>query len=357
MRVFEVASRGNVLISEPLEKDKKKMNEKPSLAKWFARRHTGLVTAAVLLLGGLIPATSRGDILYVTYETNKVQKFTSNGVGSLFANTGFQTFPEGLAFDSAGNLYVANFDASADTIGKFTPGGVGSIFATTSTGVNRALGLTFDSAGNLYATNAGNQTIEKFNITTGVGSVFAHTAGGPSALAFDSAGNLYVATESNSIIQKFTPDGVGSVFATVNTVASSLAGLAIDGAGNLYVSDANANKIYKFNTNTGALSLFASAGLNQPIGLAFDSAGNLYAANQGNQTIERFSPGGVGSLFASVGTNGPQYLAFTTDAGVPLRLPPVIAAPLPSPLAMGAGFLGAMLAIRCFGHRRILSPQ
>jgi DNA-binding beta-propeller fold protein YncE len=355
MRVSKVASRDNVLISEPLEK--KMMNEKPSLAKRFARRHTVLVTA-MLLLGGLIPATSRGDILYVTYETNKVQKFTSNGVGSLFANTGFQTQPEGLAFDSAGNLYVANLDSSADTIGKFTPGGVGSVFASTSTGVNRPVGLAFDSAGNLYAANAGNTTIERFNITTGVGSVFASTMGGPTALAFDSAGNLYVATQSNSIIQKFTPDGVGSVFATVNTVANSLAGLAIDGAGNLYVSDAHANKIDKFNIKTGVASVFSSTGLNQPIGLAFDSAGNLYAANQGNNTIERFSPGGVGSLFASVGTNGPQYLAFTSDAGVPLRLPPAIAVPLPSPLATGAGFLGAMLAIRCFfGHRRVFSPH
>jgi sugar lactone lactonase YvrE len=354
-RVSEVASGGNAPIGEPLEKEKKMTDEKPPLAKWFAP-HAVLVTA-VLLLGGLVPATSRGDILYVTYETNKVEKFTSNGVGSLFANTGFQTQPEGLAFDGAGNLYVANVNSSASTIEKFTPAGVGSTFATASTGANRPLGLAFDAAGNLYSGNVGNLTIEKFNIKTGVGSFFASTSpGAPTGIAFDSAGNLYVATQSNNVIEKFTPDGVGSVFATVNTVANSLAGLAIDGAGNLYVSDVNANKIDKFNLKTGVASVFASTGLNQPIGLAFDSAGNLYAANQGDNTIERFTPGGVGSLFASVGPNGPQYLAFTSDAGVPLRVPPAIGAPLPSALAMGAGSLGAMLAIRRFGHRRVLSP-
>jgi sugar lactone lactonase YvrE len=47
-----------------------------------------------------------------------------------------------------------------------------------------------------------------------------------------------------------------------------------------------------------------------PIGLAFDSAGNLYAANRDVNMIEKFTPGGVGSVFANTGLNSPIGLAF-----------------------------------------------
>jgi hypothetical protein len=50
--------------------------------------------------------------------------------------------------------------------------------------------------------------------------------------------------------------------------------------------------------------------LNQPFGLAFDGAGDLFVTNVGNNTIEEFTPGGIGSVFASSGLNGPQFLAF-----------------------------------------------
>ena len=38
---------------------------------------------------------------------------------------------------------------------------------------------------------------------------------------------------------------------------------------------------------------------NHPQGLAFDKAGNLYAANFANNTIEKFTPDGIGSVFAN----------------------------------------------------------
>ena len=67
-------------------------------------------------------------------------------------------------------------------------------------------------------------------------------------------------------------------------------GLAFDSAGNLYAANVNANTIERF-TPGGVGSVFANTGLNYPLGLAFDSAGNLYAANLNNNTIEKFTPG------------------------------------------------------------------
>jgi sugar lactone lactonase YvrE len=227
------------------------------------------------LLGGLDAATSRADVLYVSnYSSNTIEKFTSGGGGSIFANAGLD-HPQGLAFDSAGNLYAANA-VGGGTVEKFTPGGVGSLFAT---GLSYPTSLAFGSAGNLYAASYGSGTIEKFT-PGGVGSLFANTipGAGPAGLAFDSAGNLYVANSSGNTIEKFI-GGVGSVFAIT--------------------------------------------GLSGPDHLAFDSAGNLYAANENNNTIEEFTPGGVGSVFASGGgLNKPFGLAFTNDAGVPLLQPP-----------------------------------
>jgi DNA-binding beta-propeller fold protein YncE len=44
--------------------------------------------------------------------------------------------------------------------------------------------------------------------------------------------------------------------------------------------------------------------------MAFDSAGNLYVANQANNTVQRFTPGGAGSVFVNSGLSNPQGLAF-----------------------------------------------
>ena len=87
--------------------------------------------------------------------------------------------PKGLAFDSAGNLYVGN----VDHIEKFTAGGIGSVFA--SSGLSDTEGLRFDGAGNLYAVSYGTRSIEVFT-PAGVGSVFASGLLSPRDIAFAS---------------------------------------------------------------------------------------------------------------------------------------------------------------------------
>jgi hypothetical protein len=67
------------------------------------------ITTAALLLGSLA-APGRADILYVSnFGDNTIVKVTSDGVVSVFADASDGlSGPFGLAFDSAGNLYVAN---------------------------------------------------------------------------------------------------------------------------------------------------------------------------------------------------------------------------------------------------------
>ena len=68
--------------------------------------------------------------MYVAYPyINAVEKFTPQGAGTVFANSGLN-HPENVAFDSFGNLYVAC--TGDNSIQKVTHGGVRSLFANTA---------------------------------------------------------------------------------------------------------------------------------------------------------------------------------------------------------------------------------
>ena len=143
-------------------------------------------------------------------DVSNIYKFAPDGTCTLFSSVpnagGF-----GLALDSVGNLYAA--DADDQTIYKFGPDGMRTIFVGPSTfGDGAPIGLAFDSAGNLFVSTEGepgNDTILEFT-PDGMESPFATGLTNPRRLAFDSFGNLFVA-ESNpapdGYILKFAPGG------------------------------------------------------------------------------------------------------------------------------------------------------
>lgn len=311
----------------------------------------GLLISIGLASSGLITAAARADNVYVSFDSNNdtIEKFDS-GAGNAdlgaFATSDLAT-ANGIAFDSHGNLYVAN--SGGNSITKFDPQGNATRFAS---GLNAPAGLAFDGYGNLYVANNGDSTIVKIT-PDGTASVFASAGlSKPTGLAFDQSGNLYVANSGGSTIEKIDADGNPTLFASPDagyTTLNTPMGLAFDATGNLYVANFMGNNIEEFSADGTALGSFASEGLDNPHGLAFDSSGNLFVANyhhtgdegSGYSTIEEFtSTGTLVNTFHDRNGNlrDASFVAVTNSAGVPLPL----VQPIPEPRARAFLALGAV---------------
>jgi sugar lactone lactonase YvrE len=221
--------------------------------------------------------------------------------------------PEGLAFDSAGDLWVAdsqnnrvlefaspftNIEKASVVIGE--PDFLSSSFnpASRST-VYNPFSITFDSSGNLWVVDSDNNRVLKFTGPFSIGKnasgvlgqrIYNSSSSGfftnqsnlnrPLVVAFDPSGNLWLADGANNRVLEFVPALSNGKNASLvlgqtdfqsngfNTTASSLHhpnGLGVDASGNVWIADTLNNRVLEFlrsssSTTSSSLSSTAPGG-------------------------------------------------------------------------------------------------
>ena len=294
-------------------------------------------------------------------------------------------FPDGIAVDAAGNVYVA--DTTANVVRLITAGGTISTYAgqgaagfagdqgpATQAQLNAPIGLALDPGGNLYIADSGNNRVRKVSKNGVITSIAGNGSPGysgdggqattaalyqPEGVAVDSSGLLYIADTQNNRVRAVALSGtiqtaVGSGFPSFSgdngaPAAATLflpTDVTTDSAGNLYIADFGNDRIRKvaqgkIQTIVGgdnSVTIFNEAVattvfLNGPTGVAVDGAGNVYLAEGsigdgsglavGDFRVWKINSGGVVSTAAGNG-----LASFSGDGGA------AAAAQLNNPTAM-----------------------
>jgi len=215
--------------------------------------------------------------------------------------------PFGLAFDDAGNLYVANEIEGGDGISKIPLDGNVTTFTTGLTG---ASGLAFNNLGELYTSDDTNRI---FHIDFyGTAAVFIDETVGlqnPNAIAFDSANNLYVAS-AGGFISKFDLNG-GLLDLRVADGFDVPQAVVVDEAnGRLFISDFS-GQIYQIDLSTGNSAVYVDIfRTGSQGGLAMDADGNLFYSAYEHNEVLRIDAVSQNVTVCLSGISQPRGLAF-----------------------------------------------
>ncbi len=248
------------------------------------------------------------------------------------------TGPSHVAIDSAGNIYIADswsnivrkVASGTHIISTYAGGGrgiLGDKGPATSATLYNPEGLAVDTAGNLYIADEYDNRIRKVSragiITTIAGGsnsgklgdggpATSATLQSPADVAVDSAGDLYIVDTDSARVRKIaaktgiisTIAGNGEFGQSGDGALSTLAeldpsGVAVDGSGNVYIANLP-NTIRKVDAKSHLISTVAGSGytgfsgdrgsatiaeLCYPYGVAVSKKGTLYLSDTCNGRI------------------------------------------------------------------------
>ena len=221
----------------------------------------------------------------------------------------------GIAFDGAGNLWVASQDDSR--LLEFVPAGLSSsgsaaamtVIVSNAGSLSGPTSLAFDPEHRLWVANRANGTLVRFDPAQLAASgsplpaVIVSGVGVPTSIAFDAAGALWVSNSTGNTLARYSAaqlaaSGSPAPAVLLSTTGTSLlkpSGLAFDAFGTLWVANTNGASLVAFGPDQLAASgspeprvVLASndGSLALPVGLAFDDEGNLWVVGGGGAVTE-----------------------------------------------------------------------
>ncbi len=342
----------------------------------------GPATAAELDAPFGIAFDSLGDLFIADQDSNVVREvvkstgdiinFAGNGTAGYSGDGGPATAaeldgPRDLAFDSAGDLFISDTNnsvvrevvkATGEIItfaGDGTAGYSGDGGPATAAEVDSPRSLAFDSAGDLFIADQDSNVVREVVKSTGDiitvagdgtagysgndGPATAAELNGPIGLVFDSAGDLIIADSGNSMIREVV-EATGDIIAVAGNGTAGYSGdggpataaeldgpggVAFDSAGDLFIADEINNVVWEVVKATGDIITVAGNGtagysgnsgpataaeLDYPTRVAVDSAGDLFVADTDNNVVREITP----AVTVTISQNPASQIAITSPA-------------------------------------------
>lgn len=288
-----------------------------------------------------------------TYAGNRTAGFAGDAGSPTSAEL---DSPLGLAFDSSGNLYIADSvnqrirkisGGSITTVaGNGTGGYSGDKGTATSAELLNPTAVALDSSGNLYIADTGNHVIRMVStggtITTFAGDNTGGYSGDggaavdaeldlPTGVAVDSSGNVYIADSGNRVIREVSGGNISTLLGTSATqLLNDPETVLVDSSGNLYISDQSGYRVVKYSISKKTLTVLAGNGnagysgdngpgidaaLDEPSGIALDANGYLYICDTDSSLIRKISPDGIITTVAGTTVGGIVTSGYYGDGG------------------------------------------
>ncbi len=237
--------------------------------------------------------------------------------------------PEGIAIDTSGNIFFSDTESSVvrrigndgiitTVAGTGTPGYNGDNLPGTSAQLSTPEGLAFDAAGNLYIADYLNNRVRMLK-PNGAISTFAGTGepgtGGstgfardarlfhPAGVAVDSTGNVFIADLANHLLKKVSANGMMD---SSSTNLNSIGDVAVSPAGWIAAPDFLQQVINRIVWGSTTVTVSPVAGVIRtvalgdrgratgayfvdPSGILADPAGNWYVADFGDHRLRKIA--------------------------------------------------------------------